>query len=395
MISPFAISRLPRIAFGAGEVARVPEHVAALGRRALLVTGAASSRASAAWPPLVDGLAARGVAWDLVAVRGEPSPALVDDAVRAHRAAGIEVVLAIGGGSALDAGKAIAGLLPTGASVMEFLEEVGRGRTYSGPALPLVAVPTTAGTGSEATKNAVLSEVGPGGFKRSFRDDALVPALAVVDPDLLATCPRTLVAADGMDALTQLLEAFVSVRANAFVDALCADGLAAARDGLLPWYEGRGDVPASRGRMAFASLLSGIALAQAGLGAVHGLAAPLGARFPVPHGAACGTLVAPVTAANVAALRARGDGAPALARYARAWAILAHADGPPPADAPERLAGLLADWAARLDLPRLSAFGMGEGDVPAIVAGSRAGSMKGNPVVLDDATLSAVLLARL
>jgi alcohol dehydrogenase len=394
VIAPFALGRLPRVEFGAGAVAHVPEIVAGFGSRALLVTGRRSLEASPHWPPLVDGLRERGIEWRRVVVDGEPGPALVDAAVAEHRGA-VEVVLGIGGGSALDAAKAIAGLLPSGRSVLDHLEDVGRGVPYAGPATPFVAVPTTAGTGSEATRNAVLSQVGEGGFKKSFRHEELVARVAVVDPDLCASCPRALVAADGMDALTQLLESWVAKRASAFTDALAESGLAAARDGLLAWYEGRGDPAAARARMAYAALLSGVTLSHAGLGAVHGLAGALGARYPIGHGLACGTLVAAVTSANVAALRARAPGHPALARYARAWAILARHPGSPPADAPERLAGLLEDWVRRLDLPRLGALGMDEVLLPELVAGSRSGSMRSNPVVLSDEELAAVLAARL
>jgi alcohol dehydrogenase len=219
--------------------------------------------------------------------------------------------------------------------------------------------------------------------------------VAVVDPDLLATCPRALIAADGMDALTQLLEGLTSTRASGFTDALALSGLAAARDGLLPWYEGRGDARAARARMAYAATLSGVVLAHAGLGAVHGLSAPLGARYPLPHGFICGTLVAEVTRANVMALRERDPAGGALDRYARAWSVLADAAGAPPPDAPERLAGLLGDWTRRLGLGGLGAHGVGEDDLPAVVAASRGGSMRTNPVTLTDEELAGVLARRL
>jgi len=394
---PFTITRLPQIVFGSGTIAQVPAIAASFGRRALLVTGARSFRESRHGEPLTEGLRARGIEWQSLAVSGEPSPALVDGAVREHGPRGVEVVIGIGGGSALDAAKAIAGLLRVGEPVKEFIEVVGAGRDYPGPPTPFIAVPTTAGTGSEAAKNAVLSEVGPGGFKRSFRHDDLVARVAVVDPDLLESCPRALIAADGMDALTQLLEAYVSPRASGFTDALAESGLIAARDGLLRWYEGTGDAAVARERMAYAALLSGITLAQAGLGAVHGLSAPLGGLFPIPHGVVCGTLVADATRINVAALRARAPRDVALTKLARARAILADAAGvgPPPADAPERLATLLADWSRRLDLPRLGAYGIGAGDVARIVAGSRGGSMKTNPIVLEDEEIATIVRARL
>jgi alcohol dehydrogenase len=393
--APFELGRIPRIAFGAGARQRVPGLAAGYGSRVLLVTGAHSLRASVHGRALHDGFAAAGLDVHTVVVAGEPSPALVDDAVRAHRARGIDVVVGIGGGSALDAAKAIAALLPGGRPVMDHLEEVGRGIAYQGPTTPTIAVPTTAGTGSEATRNAVLSEPGVSGFKRSFRHEALVPEWAVVDPDLLATCPPALIAADGMDALTQLLESYVSLRAGPFTDALAQQGLAAARDGLLPWYEGAGDARESRTRMAYAALLSGITLAHAGLGVVHGLSSPLGAWFPIPHGVACGTLLAAATAANVRALRARDPRGAALPRLARAWAILADAEAPPPHDAPERLAALLAAWTERLELPRLGAFGVGGGDVDRIVQAGRGGGTRTNPIALEDAEVAGILRERI
>ncbi|MGH7729644.1 MAG: iron-containing alcohol dehydrogenase, partial [Candidatus Eiseniibacteriota bacterium] len=298
MIGPFEVGRLPRIVFGPGSRTKLPGLAAGYGPRILLVTGARSLRASVHGRALHTSFAAHGLEVSTLAVETEPSPELVDQAVRNLRPRGIDVVVGIGGGSALDAAKALAGLLPAGRSVMDHLEEVGRGMPYEGPAVPLIAAPTTAGTGSEATRNAVLSRRGRDGFKRSFRHEALVPQWAVVDPDLLGTCPPPLVAADGLDALTQLVEAYLSPRAGPFTDAVVELGLMAAREGLLPWYEGTGDAGTARTAMAYAALCSGIALAHAGLGVVHGLSAPLGAGFPLPHGVACGALLVPATAAN-------------------------------------------------------------------------------------------------
>ena len=312
-VPAFALGRIPRITFGAGSFASLPGVVAAHGSRVLLVTGGRSLAASGRRDALLAGLAAAGASVvGEVAVTDEPSPAVVDGAVAAHRVAGADVVLGIGGGSVIDAAKAIAGLLRSGASVVDHLEGLPGYRAYDGTPVPLVAVPTTAGTGSEATRNAVISERGPQGYKRSFRDERLVAADAVVDPDLLAGADPVRIAANGMDATTQLLEAFVSLKAGPVTDALALAGLAAARDGLLAWHadpDGPG-APAARSQMAYAALLSGICLAHAGLGGVHGLASPLGAQLPIPHGIACGTTLAGITAANVAALEARSPGPP-------------------------------------------------------------------------------------
>ena len=397
MVAPFSLGRVPRISFGAGGFGRVPEIVAGHGHRALLVTGGRSLAASGRRQTLLAELAAAGVTVvGEVAVADEPSPAVVDAAVAAHRDAGVDVVLGVGGGSVLDAAKAIAGLLRTGASVLEHLEGLPGMRPYEGPAVPFVAVPTTAGTGSEATRNAVISERGPAGYKRSFRDERLVAADAVVDPDLLAGNDPERIATNGMDALTQLLEAYTSLRAGPLTDALALSGLEAARDGLVAWHADPGGPRAgeARSRMAYAALLSGICLAHAGLGAVHGLASPLGAQFPVPHGAACGATLAAVTATNIGALAERDPSSPALGRYAALGRLMAGL--PETTDGPEARGALivtLSEWTAALRVPRLRAFGVAEGDIPAIVADSRGSSMKTNPIVLTDEELTAILLA--
>jgi alcohol dehydrogenase len=395
MFAPFSIARLPRIEFGAGAAKKLPELAARHGPRLLLVTGARSFLASPHAAPLFAGLRERGCHWDTVQVDGEPTPELVDKVVRAWRGAGISAVIGIGGGSALDAAKAIAGLLAPGNSVLDHLEGVGPEKPYRGPATPFIAVPTTAGTGSEATKNAVLSRLGADGFKKSFRDEALVAEVAIVDPDLLAGCPPALIAANGMDAFTQLLESYVSIRANPFTDALAISGLRAARDGLLAWYEGGAAAPEARSRMAYASLVSGVCLAQTGLGSVHGLASPLGAFFPIAHGVVCGTLVAAATRVNIEVMREREPDNPALAKYAEVGRLLHGAAGATADEDRRNLVRLLEDWTQRLALPPLSALGVAAGDVERIVAHSRGSSMKTNPVVLSDEEIGRVLTARL
>jgi alcohol dehydrogenase len=391
MLVPFSISGLPRIEFGDGSLNRIPELLQQYGRRILIVTGGSSFRSSLHWQGLIDALKGRGLSWEDMVVREEPSPGLVDQAVRVYRGAGIEVVLGIGGGSVLDAAKAISGLLPHGNSVMDHLEGVGPELPYQGPSLPFIAVPTTAGTGSEATKNAVLSVQGAGGFKKSFRHDLLVAKYAVIDPLLLASCPPDLIAANGMDALTQLLESYVSTRANPFTDALALSGLGYVRDGLLDWYAGNEKAAEGRAGMAYAALLSGITLAQVGLGSVHGLAAPLGAFFPIPHGVACGTTVAAATEINVRALQERQPDSPALARYARIGRLFS---GRHMEDAAARafLVELLKEWSVRLRMQPLRAYGITEADLDRIVANSRGSSMKTNPVVLTDGEVREVLL---
>jgi alcohol dehydrogenase class IV len=398
-VAPFTLGRIPRITFGPGSAARIPGIVAAHGRRVLLVTGGRSLAASGRRDALREGLAGEGVGIvGEVAVTDEPSPEVVDGAVAAHRQAGVDVVLGVGGGAVLDAAKAIAGLLRGGGSVVDHLEGLPGFRPYDGTPVPLVAAPTTAGTGSEATRNAVVTRRGPAGYKRSFRDERLVAADAVVDPDLLAGAGPIRIAANGMDAVTQLLESYVSTNAGPVTDALALSGLAEARDGLLAWHADPDgpDAPAARARMAYAALLSGICLANAGLGGVHGLASPLGAQLPIAHGVACGTTLAGITAANIAALEDRHPGSPVLDRYATLGRVIAGLpDATPAAGARRALVATLHDWTARLAIPGLRTYGLDEAGIPAIVGDARGSSMRTNPVVLTDDELAGVLRAAL
>lgn len=390
----FNLARLPRIEFGPGSIALLPAKIAGFGPSVLIVTGAHSFVESPWWTALKTTLIKQGIAWELIHVTGEPSPALVDEVVARFRHKEINCVVGIGGGSALDAAKAIAGLLKPGNSIMDHLEGVGPELPYQGPAKPFIAVPTSAGTGSEATKNAVLSMHGKEGFKKSFRDEKLMAEWALIDPDLLATCPPQVLAANGMDAFTQLLESYVSAKATPLMDALAVSGMERARDALLPWYEGTGDLAEHRAGMAYAALLSGITLAHVGLGSVHGLASPLGAFFPIPHGVVCGTLVAEATRVNIQALKARSPACPALRKYADAGRLLVQRE----LDDEEAQAALvetLNDWTRRLNLQRLGEYGITEADIPRIVANSRGSSMKTNPIVLTDQEIASILRARL
>lgn len=392
----FSISRFPRILFGHGRIHEIPALAATYGLNCLLVTGEKSFCTSPRWDSFTKALAEKGLCWLHTTVSGEPSPAIVDDAVKQFHSQNINVVIAIGGGSVLDAAKAIAGLLPYGNSVMDHLESVGKNIPYHGPSLPFIAVPTTAGTGSEATKNAVLSVQGLNGFKKSFRDECLIPEYAVLDPDLLESCPKALIAADGMDAFTQLLESYVSSKANPFTDALAWSGINAFKEGFFAAWEGK-EPEASHGRaaMAYASLLSGITLAQVGLGSVHGLASPLGAYYPIPHGVVCGTLVSAATEVNINTLQAREPKHPALAKYAQVGRLLAENPMLDDISARTALVKLLADWSETLELPRLHCYGITAADFPRIVANSRGNSMLTNPIVLTDEEIQAILVKRL
>ncbi|OMH38239.1 iron-containing alcohol dehydrogenase [Motiliproteus sp. MSK22-1] len=390
-IGNFAISRLPRIQFGKGAFAQLVAEIAVYGKQVLIVTGGKSFTRGPHWAGLKAELKDSGILWDLIRIPGEPSPEWIDQAVVEHRDRHFDVVVGIGGGSPLDAAKAIAGLLPQGNSVMDHLEGVGRGICYTGPSLPYIAVPTTAGTGSEMTKNAVLSST-EGGFKKSFRDEKLTAQLAIIDPDLLASCPREQLIANGMDAFTQLLEAYTSPKSNPITDALAFSGIEYFLLGFSQHSEADLSGPEY---LAYGSMISGICLAQTGLGAVHGLASPLGAHFPIPHGVACGTTLAAVTETNIAALKKRQPDSFALDRYARVGRLLFGQTDSDESKALSQLVDTLWRWTEILEIPRLSHYGMEEADISIIVAESGGNSMKTNPLILTNLELEQVLLSRL
>jgi alcohol dehydrogenase class IV len=395
-IASFSIARLPRIEFGSGCLQKLPDIAAQYGKRILLVTGKASFIQTDIGQELLQSLRSQGFSIEIAHVSGEPSPAWVDETVAEYRAKQIDVVIGIGGGSPLDAAKSVAGLLRIEHSVMDFLEGVGPELPYSGPSAPLIAIPTTAGTGSEATKNGVLTTMGE--FKKSFRDDKLVAEYTLIDPDLLASCPPALIAANGMDAFTQLMESYVSTRANPMTDALAMSGMQAVRDSLLVWYEGNVDearLGKAREQMAYAALLSGICLAQTGLGSVHGLASPLGAFFPIPHGAVCGTLVAAATKANIDIMEERDPENPALEKYTHIGKLFRGRSHVDPVGARVFLVHTLETWTKKMNLPRLSEYGVTTADITRIVANSRGSSMQTNPIVLTDQEIAKVIEARL
>jgi len=391
--APFGFAATPHIHFGTGNRRRLPALLQNYGERVLLVTGARSFDHSSCCREILESLQAD---FDVrqFRVEGEPSPGMVDEAVSDFRAFHPDVVLAVGGGSCVDAGKAIAGLLLLGHSVLEYLEGVGRGKSYPGPSLPFIAVPTTAGTGGETSKNAVLSEQGEGGFKKSFRHEMLVARHVVLDPELTLSCPTDVTAACGMDALTQLLESYVSGKASPMTDALALSGLVQVRDCLLRAVEQGNDLQARAG-MAYAACMSGLTLANAGLGSVHGLASPLGAFFPIPHGVVCGTLVAEATQQNIIALELRDADNIALRKYAEAGRLLARQPGLDDGEARTALVETIRQWTETLDMPRLNSYGVSEADIPRIVANSRGNSMQTNPVLLTDEEIGAVVRARL
>ncbi len=395
MINAFSISNLPKIEFGNGKVLLLPQLIRQYGKNVLIVTGANFLQATEQWQTLIKRFRDNQIDWSSYVIEGEPSPELVDDAVVYFSNQSFDVVVAIGGGSVLDGAKAIAGLLKVKRSVMDYLEGVGPELEYKGPNVPFIAVPTTAGTGSEATKNAVISvQHKEKGFKKSFRHEMLVAEYAILDPELLTSCPKELIAANGMDALTQLIESYVSTKANPMTDALSISGIEAVKKGLLAWYESSGNTDAQN-QMAYAALLSGITLAQVGLGSVHGLASPLGAFFPIPHGVVCGTLLAEATDVNIRSMLAREPNNIALTKYATIGRLLSDKLIVNDVEARSFLIKLLHEWTEKLDLPTLSMLGVKVNELDHIVKNSRGSSMKTNPIVLTDDEIKKLLLARM
>jgi alcohol dehydrogenase class IV len=382
----FEFATAGRIIAGPGRAAELPGLLAGLGSRVLVCTGADPARHAGL-------LAGLGLPAAVFPVAAEPTVELARAGVAAAREHGADAVAAIGGGSVIDTGKAVAMLLANGGDPLDYLEVVGSGQPITRPAAPCVAVPTTAGTGAEVTANAVLA-VPSHRLKASLRSPLMIPRVALVDPLLTVSCPPAVTAASGLDALTQCLEPFVSVRASPLTDGLAREGLRRAGAGLRAAYADGQDLDA-REDMAVSSLLGGMALANAKLGAVHGLAGVIGGTADVPHGLACAALLAPVIDANVRALR---SGRPAaagndpLGRYAEAARLLT---GNPVASIEDGL-----DWIretlALLSVPGLAAFGLGPGQAGDIAATAMtSSSMQGNPVVLSHAELTAVLLQAL
>jgi alcohol dehydrogenase class IV len=353
-----------------------------MGRHALVVTGRAVVRAE----PLLDSLHEQGITTTLFSVAGEPSTESVREGTALARGAGCDLVIGFGGGSPLDAGKAIAALLTNGGDPLDYLEVIGNGRALTQPPVPFIAIPTTAGTGTEVTRNAVLASP-EHHVKVSLRSPLMLPRLAVVDPELTYSLPPEITASTGLDALTQVLEPYVSPAATPITDALCREGLARAARSLRRAYHAGGDTVA-REDVAVVSLFGGLALANAGLGAVHGFAGPLGGMVAAPHGALCGRLLPYVMAANIRALRSRDPESPALRRYAGIAAILTgHLDA-----AAEEGAAWVGALCEELAVPGLATYGIVTSDFPEIVEKARhASSMKGNPIVLTSEELLEIL----
>jgi alcohol dehydrogenase class IV len=375
----FEFATATRIIFGEGTAATLPELVRSIGVRPLVVMGARREPAES----LVKALSA-----ETFTVSGEPTVELVREGTRHAQNRGCDVVISIGGGSAIDAGKAIAAMVTNGGEPLEFLEVVGKGRAITAPPLPFIAVPTTAGTGAEVTRNAVLGSV-EHGVKASLRSPLMLPRVALVDPELTYELPPAITASTGLDALTQLIEPYVSARANSLVDPFCVDGIGRVAGALRRAYTNGADREA-RYDMSLASLFGGLALANAGLGVVHGFASPLGGSSNAPHGALCAALLPHGMAANISALRMRAPQHLALERYTVIARLLT---GRNEATAEEGINWVRA-LCAELNIPSLRAWGIAEADLPAVVEkAALASSMQANPLSLTAQELLAVVTA--
>jgi len=392
VIAAFAFAATPHIHFGQGSASKLPELAAAYGHNILLVTGNRSFDDSPACQRLLAQMQAT-LSCERYIVSGEPSPKVIDAAVQQFSGQGFDCVVAIGGGSVVDAGKAIAGLLQGQGSILDFLEGIGSA-VYAGSTMPWIAMPTTAGTGSETSKNAVISDVRADGFKKSFRHASLVASHIILDPELTLSCPPEVTAACGMDALTQLLESYVSKKSNPMTEALAWSGLVRIRQAL-PAAFADGDDIAARSDMLYAASMSGLTLANAGLGSVHGLASPLGAFYTIPHGVVCGTMVAEACRINIDAMKAREPANPALAAYARVGRLLSQNQGLNDEQAHTALIQQLDEWIAVMAIPKLASFGVHSSEIPLIRAHISGGSMGTNPIVLSDDEIACLLRARI
>lgn len=394
MTVSFSFARVPPIHCGTGTLKEITAWLCSLkARSVLLVTGKASLQQKGQLSVVASLIADAAAKHDHVVCAGEPSTELVDRTTQQFFGHGIDAVIGIGGGSVIDFGKAIAAMIPNGNSVLDHLEGVGRGLAHSGITLPFLAIPTTSGTGGEVSKNAVLSHVGRDGYKKSLRHDNFVPSAVILDGLLLTGAAADVTAACGMDAFTQLLEPFLSPTASPLSDAIVWSGL----QHLVPNLrracgEGSAD-PQVRLNMAYGSLCSGIGLANAGLGIVHGLAGPIGGWFPMPHGVICGTLMAAAQQQNWSALKQRDPHNPAVERMARVGRLMPDGSNfTQNTAAVDHLTDCLDQWVDELKIPRLSDYGITHGDLDRIVG---AASNRNNPVALMPSEIKTLLEARL
>jgi len=390
MVKQFQFSKLPVIIFRNGIIAELASIALNYGNKIILVTGKNSFQNSLQSEELIESLDKSGIVFEVLSVSGEPSPEVIDQAVKKYNKYEINLVIGIGGGSVLDCGKAVSAMMYRSESVVDFLEVVGK-KEHPGTKLPYIAVPTTSGTGSEATKNAVISQIGENGFKRSLRHDNFVPDIALIDPELTLNCPEYITAASGMDCFTQLTEAYLSDRSNSYTDALAIEGIKAIRSSLVKSYSDGKNIEA-RSDMSFAALTSGICIANAGLGIVHGFASSIGGMCNIPHGLICGTLMAVSNEINLRELRNKRNNEVALNKYALLGKLFANKSRKTDEYYQDCFINYLHTLTQELNLKGLRDAGFKEKDIAVVCSGTE---LKNNPVKLTDENLSEILYRRL
>ena len=394
MTVDFSFARVPSIHCGIGTLREITAWLRSHDAQSvLLLTGRSSLEAMGKLSVVKRLIDEAGTKHAHEICAGEPSTEMVDRITQQWFDQGLDAVIGVGGGSVIDFGKAIAAMLPHGNSVLDHLEGVGRGEVHSGITLPFLAIPTTSGTGGEVSKNAVISDVGPNGYKKSLRHDNFVPDAVILDGELLTAAAADVTAACGMDAFTQLLEPFLSSKASALSDAVVWSGLQHVVPNLrLACGEGASD-PQVRLNMAYGSLCSGIGLANAGLGIVHGLAGPIGGWFPIPHGVICGTLMAAAQQQNWRALQERDPHHPAVERMARVGRLMPGGSKlTEHNEAVNHFTESLLDWVEELRIPRLGDYGITAADLDRIV---EAASNRNNPIALTPSEIKILLQSRL
>jgi alcohol dehydrogenase class IV len=371
-----------RIIFGEGTISEAASLATSLGKRALLVTGGGKNTTARIQAVLAQGIPV----CTLFQVDREPTVDLIIAGVQLARSCGAELVVGCGGGSAIDTAKAVGCLANNPGEVLDYLEVVGNGREIGMPGIPVIAVPTTAGTGSEVTRNAVLSAPEKK-MKVSLRSPYVLPRYAVIDPELTYSLPPAITASTGMDALTQVIEPFVSIRANPMADLFCREGMGRIGRSLLRAYQNGSDT-AARGDMSWGSLMGGLALANAGLGAVHGFASPIGGMFQVSHGIICARLLTPCIQMNLRVLKKHYPESAIISRYDEAARIILGST----AATPQSLVDWLVQISQELRIPRLGEVGISRNDFTKIIENAKtASSMKANPVVLNSEELLEIL----
>jgi len=390
MVKQFQFSKLPIIIFRNGIISELASIASKYGNRVFLVTGKDSFLNSLQSEKLFQSFEKIGITYEVFSFSGEPSPDLIDQAVKKFNNDEINLVIGIGGGSVLDCGKAVSAMMYRSESVVDFLEVVGN-KEHPGTKLPYIAVPTTSGTGSEATKNAVISQIGKNGFKRSLRNDNFVPDIALIDPELTLNCPANITAASGMDCFTQLTEAYLSDRSNSYTDALAIEGIKAIKDSLVKCYADGKNIEA-RSDMSFAALTSGICIANAGLGVVHGFASSIGGMYDIPHGLISGTLMAVSNEINIRELRNSNNNKVALNKYALLGKLFDKKSRKTDEYYQDYFINYLHNLTHELNLKGLRDAGFKEEDIVTVCSKTE---LKNNPVKLADENLSEILYKRL